>query len=93
MALTPKERADFDEIVMRLRLEDAQLGTTRSKRRPRALLAALVGTVLVLGLGVVLLDRGVLVPVLITVAVLACGVLVWRSARGRNGSTKRTGRR
>lgn len=89
MALTPKERADFDEIVMRLRLEDAQLGATQSKRGPRTLLAILVGTVLVLGLGVVLLDRGVLVPVLITVPVVVCGVLVWRSARGRNGSARR----
>jgi len=37
MALSPKERADFDEIVVRLRLEDADVGTVQPKRRSFAL--------------------------------------------------------
>jgi hypothetical protein len=78
MALTPKERADFDEIVTRLRLEDADVGEVRPRRRPTALLVSLVAAVLVFGLGVALLGEGSLAPLLLVAAMVGCLMLVWR---------------
>jgi hypothetical protein len=78
MALSPKERADFDEIVNRLRLEDGYVGEVRPRRRPTPLLVSLVAAVLVFGLGVALLGGGSLGPLLVIGAVLGFLVLVWR---------------
>jgi hypothetical protein len=89
MALTPKERADFDEIVMRLRLEDAHLGVVAPKRRPTALLVSLIAAVLVFGLGVALLGQGVLGPILILLAVAGCAALAWRSRVGSRAKQRR----
>jgi hypothetical protein len=90
MALTPKERADFDEIVLRLRLEDAQLRVLEPSRRAFPLLVSVVGATLVLGLGVALVDQGAaLGPVLIALVVTVCMVLTgywWFRVRpGRPG--------
>jgi F0F1-type ATP synthase assembly protein I len=78
MALTPKERADFDDIVLRLRLEDADLGVIHTRLRPFALLVSVVAATLVFGLGVVLLGHGVLAPVLMIVVLLVGLVLAGR---------------
>ena len=76
MALTPKERADFDDIVLRLRLEDTDLGVIETRRRPFALWLGVVAGALVFGLAMILLGHGVLGPVLITTIILAgLGVL------------------
>lgn len=71
MALTPKERADFDDIVLRLRLEDTDLGVIETRRRPFALWLSVVAGALVFGLAMILLGHGVLGPVLITTMILA----------------------
>jgi hypothetical protein len=72
MALSPKERSDFDAIVARLRLEDAGVGMTAPKRRSKALLVSVLAVVLVLGLGVALVERSpdAVGPVLVGVAML-----------------------
>ena len=50
MALSPKERADFDQIVLRLRLEDTDVGTTiQPKRRSFAMLVSVITGTLVFG--------------------------------------------
>lgn len=84
MALTPKERADFDEIVTRLRLEDAQVGEVVPRRRPAALLLGLVAAVLVFGLGVALIGESVLGPLLVIGGVMGFLVLILRWARARS---------
>lgn len=89
MALTPKERADFDDIVLRLRLEDADLGVIQTRRRPFALWASVVAGTLVFGLAVVLLGHGVLGPVLITVLILVGLALVGRAWYRRTRSPQR----
>jgi hypothetical protein len=83
MALSPKERADFDEIVTRLRLEDAHVGEVLPRRRPTALLVSLVAAVLVFGIGVGLVGDGVLGPLLVIGSVVGFLVLILRWARAR----------
>ncbi|WP_028922895.1 DUF3040 domain-containing protein [Pseudonocardia acaciae] len=86
MALSPKERADFDEIVTRLRLEDAHVGEVAPKRRSTTLLVSLIAAVLVVGLGVALVSDGVLGPILVICASVACVVLIvrrWARSRRR----------
>src|SRR5437899_2638011 len=65
MALSPKERADFDEIVLRLRLEDTDVGTIQPQHRSFAMLVSVITGTLVFGLGVALVGHGVLGPILI----------------------------
>lgn len=85
MALTPKERADFDEIVLRLRMEDAAIGVVPPKRRTFALMFTMVVASLVFGLGVVLVGHGVWGPVLIaSVLAVALSVAGWRWWRSRS---------
>lgn len=84
MALSPKERADFDEIVTRLRLEDAHVGEVVPRRRSAALLASMVAAVLVFGLGVSLVGDGVTGPLLVIGGVLGFMALVLRWARARS---------
>jgi predicted lipid-binding transport protein (Tim44 family) len=83
MPLSPKERADFDEIVLRLRLEDADIGMIAPKRRSFALLISVIAATLVFGLGVALVGHGVLGPILIIMVLLGSLTLVgrnwWRS--------------
>ncbi|HEX4250019.1 MAG TPA: DUF3040 domain-containing protein [Pseudonocardia sp.] len=79
MALSPKERADFDEIVLRLRLEDADVGTIQPKRRSFALLVSVITGTLVFGLGVALVGHGVLGPILIVLVAVTALVLAGRS--------------
>ncbi|MBO0849829.1 MAG: DUF3040 domain-containing protein [Pseudonocardia sp.] len=81
--MSPKERADFDEIVTRLRLEDAHVGEVVPRRRS-ALLVSLVATVVVFGLGVALVGDGVSGPLLVVGGVLGFIVLVLRWARARS---------
>ncbi|HEX4361361.1 MAG TPA: hypothetical protein VH141_27745 [Pseudonocardia sp.] len=78
MALTPKERADFDEIVVRLRLEDTDVGTIQPKRRSFALLISVITGTLVFGLGVALVGHGVLGPILIVLVSVVVLVLAGR---------------
>lgn len=89
MALTPKERADFDEIVLRLRMEDATIGVVQPKRRTFALMTSMVVATLVFGLGVVLVGHGVWGPILITLVLVAtlsyAGWSWWRSRSARRG--------
>lgn len=54
MALTPKERSDFDGIVEQLRHEDAGIGMIEPKRHRMALLVSVLVAVLVFGFGVAL---------------------------------------
>jgi hypothetical protein len=79
MALTPKERADFDEIVLRLRMEDADVGLAQPKRQTFALLMSTVAASLVFGLGVVLIGHGLWGPILITVVLAGAVVYAARS--------------
>jgi len=79
MALSPKERADFDQIVLRLRLEDADVGVIAPRRRPFALLVSVIAGTLVFGLGVALVGHGPLGPILITLVLAAAAVAAGRS--------------
>ena len=85
MALTPKERVDFDQIVLRLRLEDTDVGTIQPQRRSFALLISVITGTLVFGLGVALVGHGVLGPILIVLVAIAALVVTgrgwWRSRR------------
>jgi len=88
MALSPKERADFDQIVLRLRLEDTDVGTTiQPKRRSFAMLVSVITGTLVFGLGVALVGHGVLGPILIVLVAAVALVLTgrgwWRSRAPR----------
>jgi hypothetical protein len=87
MALTPKERADFDEIVLRLRMEDADIGVVQPKRPTFALMLSMIVATLVFGLGVVLVGHGVWGPILITLVLVAAlsylGRSWWRSHSAR----------
>jgi hypothetical protein len=90
MALTPKERADFDEIVLRLRLEDAQLRMPEPRRRSFPLLVSVVAATLVLGLGVALVDQGaalgpLLIALVVTVSTVLTGYWWFRVRSGRPG--------
>jgi hypothetical protein len=89
MALTPKERADFDDIVLRLRLEDADLGVIETRRRPFALWVSVVAGALVFGLAVILLGHGVLGPVLLIAMILAGLAVAGRAWYRRTRSTRR----
>jgi hypothetical protein len=85
MALTPKERADFDEIVLRLRMEDAVIGVVPPKHRTFALMFTMVVASLVFGLGVVLVGHGVWGPILIaSVLAVALSFAGWRWWRSRS---------
>jgi hypothetical protein len=81
MELSPKERADFDHIVARLRLEDANTGMIQSRRRPTAMLLSVLVAAVVFGCGVVLAARSpdVFGALLIAVSVLGCLGLAWRA--------------
>jgi len=83
MALSPKERSDFDQIVLRLRLEDADVGVIKPRRRRFALLVSVVTGTLVFGFGVALIGHGPLGPILITLVLVTAAVVAgrgwWRS--------------
>jgi hypothetical protein len=86
MALTPKERADFDDIVLRLRMEDANIGLIQPKRRTFALMMSMILASLVFGLGVVLVGHGALGPILITLVLAAALTFAgWSWRRSRYG--------
>ncbi len=81
MAMSPRERADFDEIVVRLRLEDAGVGTIAPRQHSMRLLIGIVA-----GLLVFLLALAVLVgrpegpaPVLVASIMLTCVLAAWRA--------------
>lgn len=77
MALSPKERSDFDAIVARLRLEDTGAGTIAPRRRSTALLFSVLAAALVLALGVALVEHrpDAFAPVLVALA-MAGGMAV-----------------
>jgi hypothetical protein len=81
MALNPKERADFDEIVTRLRLEDVGVGMIQPRRKSFALLVSLLGSTLVFGIGVILASRspGAFGALLVALGVLGGLGLIWRA--------------
>ncbi|HEY2203612.1 MAG TPA: hypothetical protein VGH99_03920 [Pseudonocardia sp.] len=89
MALSPKERADFDQIVSRLRLEDTGIDDIPARRRSMAILVGVVAATLVFGLGVALAGQGMFGPVLIVLALLGAGgyaLWTWARPRLRGGS-------
>ncbi|HEY1967329.1 MAG TPA: hypothetical protein VGH89_05245 [Pseudonocardia sp.] len=86
MPLSPQERADFDAIVARLRLEDTGLGTVTSRRRSMTLFAGALFGAVMLGLAAVLVehDAGAFGPVMVATAMLAGMVIALRAcARSR----------
>jgi len=93
MALTPKERADFDEIVLRLRLEDADIGMIQPRHRSFALLVSLIAATLVFGLGVALVGHGVAGPTLIILVLASGAVFGVRSFRRSRSDRNRRRRR
>jgi DUF3040 family protein len=92
MALSPKEREDFDEIVTRLRFEDASLGTIRPRRGRFALVLCVVVAALVFGIGVALIGHGLIGPLLIAASLVGCVALAWYW-RARPGPIRRPFRR
>lgn len=92
MALSPKERADFDEIVTRLRLEDASVGTIQPRRGRFALVLCVVVAALVFGVGVALIGQGLIGPLLIAASLIGCVLLAWYW-RARPGPFRRPFRR
>lgn len=93
MALSPKERADFDEIVLRLRLEDTDVGTIQPQRRSFAMLVSVITGTLVFGLGVALVGHGVLGPILIVLVAAVALVLAGRGLWRSRGTGRRRRRR
>jgi hypothetical protein len=81
MALSPKERSDFDAIVTRLRMEDAGVGVIQPRRRSTLVLVSLIVTALVLGLVVALVENrpDAVGPVLVAVAMLGGMVAALRA--------------
>jgi len=81
MALSPNERADFDEIVARLRLEDAGVGMIEPRRRSFALLVSVLIAALVFGCGVVLAARSpdAFAALLVAGTVLGMMAATWRA--------------
>lgn len=80
MALTPKERADFDGIVEQLRHEDAGIGMVEPKRRRMALLISVLVATLVFGFGVALASHSLDAFAALVVASIVLGsmAVAWR---------------
>ncbi|MGQ0480870.1 MAG: hypothetical protein ACT4O0_07585 [Pseudonocardia sp.] len=83
MAMSPRERADFDEIVARLRLEDAGVGTIAPRQHSMRLLIGVVAGLsmflLALALAVLVGRPEVLAPVLVASIMLTCVLVAWRA--------------
>lgn len=81
MPLSPRERADFDEIVAQLRLEDAGVGTVAPRRHSMNLLVWVVVSLMAFLLGLALLVHraDVLAPVAVASVMLACTLLAWKA--------------
>jgi uncharacterized membrane protein len=77
MQLSPQERADFDAIVTRLRLEDTGLGTVASKRRSMVLVVGALLAAVLVGLGAVLIEHRseAFGPVVFAAVMLAAAVI------------------
>jgi hypothetical protein len=85
MALTPRERADFDEIVAQLRFEEVKVGAVEPKRLSIALLVSVSASLAAFALGIVVLVRRpeVAGPIMVATAILI-SVLVARRALARS---------
>jgi LPXTG-motif cell wall-anchored protein len=82
MQLSPRERADFDEIVAQLRLEDADLDAEAPRRHSMTLLLCVVVALLGFGIGMALfVHRPEIFLPLIGVAAVLGGVLLYRRKR------------
>jgi hypothetical protein len=80
MHLSPRERADFDEIVAQLRLEDSGVGTVAPRRHSMTLLVSVVVSLMafLLGLALVVHRAEVLAPVAVASVALACALIAWK---------------
>jgi hypothetical protein len=82
MHLSPRERADFDEIVAQLRIEEAGAGEETHRQQSMTLLGALVLMLLVFIPGLALLvERPEIFGPLMVATVMAGCVLIARRRR------------
>jgi len=82
MQLSPRERADFDEIVARLRIEEAGAGAVAHRQQSMTLLGALVLMLLVFipGLALLVERPEVFAPLMVATVMFGC-VLIARRRR------------
>ena len=88
MHLSPRERADFDEIVAQLRMEDADLDAGAPRRHSMTLLLCVVVALLGFCIGMALFVHRpeIFIPLLAVAALLAGVLVVRRRRKARPGS-------
>ena len=86
MHLSPRERADFDEIVTQLRMEDADLDADAPRRHSMTLLLCVVVALLGFCIGMAMLVHRpeIFLPLLGLAALLGGGLLAWRKRKARS---------
>ncbi|HTK65093.1 MAG TPA: hypothetical protein VL595_22080 [Pseudonocardia sp.] len=82
MHLSPRERADFDEIVARLRIEEAGDGAVTHRHQSMGLLGALVLMLVVFipGLALLVERPEIFAPLMVATVMFGC-VLIARRRR------------
>jgi hypothetical protein len=86
MHLSPRERADFDEIVARLRIEEAGVGSLAHRQQSMTLLGCLVLMLLVFipGLALLVERPGIFAPLMVATVLLICVLIARRRHHPRS---------
>ena len=86
MHLSPRERADFDEIVAQLRIEEAGAGAVIHRQQSMTLLGALVLMLLVFipGLALLVERPGIFAPLMVATVMAICVLIARRRHHPRS---------
>jgi hypothetical protein len=86
MHMSPRERADFDEIVARLRIEETGAGALAHRQQSMTLLGAIVAMLLVFipGLALLVTRPEIFGPLMVATVMLGCVLIARRRHHPRS---------